>query len=147
MSQVFSQEYQVRWSDLDPNFHVRHTSYADLCASVRFEYLEKLGYGIYELGRLQLGPVLFNENITYMKEVRPGDRMIVNVAVSGLSQDGRKFKMYHEIFRKSDGALSATLEVTGAWFNLATRKMSPPPEALLRIMSTVPKAANFTEIK
>lgn len=42
MNEVFEQEYHVRWSDLDPNMHMRHTAYADLCATTRFSYLESL---------------------------------------------------------------------------------------------------------
>lgn len=146
MSEVFSQEYHVRWSDLDPNFHVKHTSYADLCATVRTEYLEFIGMGIFELGKLKIGPVLFSEYIQYRNEIRPSDKIIVNVAIGGLSDDGRKFRMCHEIFRKSDGALAATLEIKGAWFDLEKRKVTVPPQFILEKMSTLPRSKDFVKI-
>ena len=39
----FSKELSFRWSDLDPNFHVRHSAYYDFGAQHRIEILESLG--------------------------------------------------------------------------------------------------------
>lgn len=36
----FIQEIQLRWSDLDPNFHLRHSVYYDWGAFCRIEFLE-----------------------------------------------------------------------------------------------------------
>lgn len=44
MSEVYFLEFHVRWSDLDPNMHLRHTAYNDMCAATRFSYLESLGF-------------------------------------------------------------------------------------------------------
>ena len=37
----FIKEIQVRWSDLDPNFHLRHSVYYDWGAYCRIEFLEQ----------------------------------------------------------------------------------------------------------
>jgi acyl-CoA thioester hydrolase len=34
---------QVRWADIDANFHVRHSVYYDWGATVRMHYLEQCG--------------------------------------------------------------------------------------------------------
>jgi acyl-CoA thioester hydrolase len=143
MSDVFKQEFYVRWADLDPNFHVRHTVYADLCATTRFKYLDSIGFTAGKFAQLKVGPILFSENINYLSEVRAGDQIVVNVQVSGLSQDGRKWKMHHELFKKSDGKLAATIEITGAWFDLVNRKVTVPPSELLDKMQEVPRSKDF----
>jgi acyl-CoA thioester hydrolase len=38
----FSKQLSFRWSDLDPNFHVRHSAYYDFGAQHRIEILEVL---------------------------------------------------------------------------------------------------------
>lgn len=146
MNDVYSQEFHVRWSDLDPNFHMRHSAYADLCAATRFQYLETLGFSAKKFAELKVGPIIFNENINYLSEVLPGDKVMVSVQIAGLSQDGRKWKMFHEIKRISDGKLAATLEITGAWFDILKRKVTPAPEVLRKQISTLPRTKNFQDL-
>ncbi|MEM7645593.1 MAG: acyl-CoA thioesterase [Pseudomonadota bacterium] len=143
MSDVFFQEFHVRWSDLDPNFHMRHTAYLDLCAATRFAYLETLGFDGPTFAKLRMGPIIFNENISYLKEVLPGDQVKVNVRMSALSEDGRKWEMKQEIFRVSDGELSAVLIISGAWFDLVKRKVSLPPDLLKSKIDQLPKTEDF----
>ncbi len=143
MSEVYSQEYHVRWSDLDPNQHMRHSAYADLCAATRISYLESFGFGMSAFAKLKMGPVLFNENIHYFSEVRPNDKVIVNVRVSGVSESGHKWTMHHEIFRKSDNKLAATIDIAGAWFDLSQRKVSAPPQELREKIDLVPRTNDF----
>jgi len=146
VSEVFSQEFHVRWSDLDPNIHMRHTAYLDLCAATRFSYLESMGFTMEKFAELKVGPVIFNENITYMNEVRPGDKVRVTLKVKGLSKDGRKWKMFHELYRVSDGKPAATLEILGAWFHIGDRKLRQPPELLQSNIDSIPKTEDFEEL-
>ena len=143
---VFEQEFSVRWSDLDPNFHMRHSAYTDLCAATRFSYLESLGMTHQKFAEMKIGPILFNENMSYFNEVRPNDKVIVNVKISGQSKDGRKWKMRHEIKRKSDGKLAAQLEVSGAWFDVVNRKVTTAPATLLEKVESLPRTEDFQEL-
>ena len=36
--------FDVRWADLDPNQHVRHTAYADYGTHVRMSWLASAGF-------------------------------------------------------------------------------------------------------
>lgn len=143
MSEVFSQIFHVRWSDLDPNLHMRHTSYLDLCAATRFSYLEHLGFNMQKFAELKVGPVIFSEHIKYLSEVRAGEKVRVNVRIAGLSEDGLKWKMHQEIFKESDGKLAATLEIAGAWFDVVKRKLQVPPDILKSKMNQLPKTEDF----
>ncbi len=143
MSEVYNQEFHIRWADLDPNGHMRHTAYGDLCAATRFAYLESLGFTMKKFSELKIGPVIFNENVHYLSEILPGDKARVNIRVKGLSEDGRKWKMLHEIYRLSDGKLSATLEISGAWFDLLKRKVTFPPNILQEKIKSIPRTEDF----
>ena len=143
MSDIFEQEYHVRWSDLDPNMHMRHTAYADLCAATRFSYLESLGFTMEKFAELKIGPIIFNENVSYLSEIRSGEKVMVDVRIAGLSEDGRKWKMVQRVRRKSDGKMAATLEILGAWFDVVERKVTTAPEILQSKMDQLPKTEDF----
>ncbi len=143
MSEVFNQEFHIRWADLDPNGHMRHSAYADLCATTRFDYLDSLGFTMKKFNELRIGPIIFNENIHYLSEVLPGDSVVVNIKVNGLSEDGRKWKMFHQVMKKSDGKVAATIEISGAWFDLVKRKVTFPPEILQEKIKQIPKTEDF----
>ncbi len=146
MSEVFTHEYHVRWSDLDPNMHMRHTAYADMCAATRFAFLDSLGFTSKKFAEIKTGPIIFKEEINYLSEVRGGDKVRVNVRISALSKKGHKWKMFHEMFRVSDGKMAATLEISGAWFSLTDRKVVLPPQDLHATVEKLPKTDDFQEI-
>lgn len=143
MSEVYSQTFHVRWSDLDPNQHMRHSAYLDLCAATRFSYLESLGFDRHEFAKSKMGPILFSEHIQYRTEVLAGEKVRVNIHISAMSEDGRKWQMRHEMFRESDGKLAAILDISGAWFSLVERKIQPPPEKLKSVIENFPKTEDF----
>ncbi|MEJ7660541.1 MAG: acyl-CoA thioesterase [Hymenobacter sp.] len=57
----YSQTYSVRWAELDPNGHMRHSAYADFAADLRVNWLASLGYNVPKFAELRLGPILFRE--------------------------------------------------------------------------------------
>ena len=57
----FTKQISFRWSDLDPNFHVRHSAYYDFGAQHRIEILEELGLTLRVMQTQGFGPVLFRE--------------------------------------------------------------------------------------
>ena len=143
---IFSEEFQVRWSDLDPNQHLRHSAYADLCAATRLSYLHSLGFNQARFAKLKIGPILFNENLQYKKEVVANERVKVNVMIAGVSKDGRKWKIRHHITRVSDQELCAVVDVSGAWFDVALRRVATPPRELLEVITDLPRTSDFQEI-
>jgi acyl-CoA thioester hydrolase len=141
----YSRTFEVRWADLDPNFHMRHTAYNDYAAHVRFAFLTELGFSLEEFRKHHLGPVLFKETTEFLREVRAGERITVNLLVAGASEDGRKFRIRHEIL-KSDGVKAAVVTVEGAWLDTEKRKVVPAPPALQRVMAQFPRSEDFVEI-
>ena len=130
---TFERTFSVRWADLDPNFHLRHSVYADFGADVRMKCLESNGFSLDRLRELGVGPILFSEKLDYLREVRAGESVTVNMMVVDLSPDGRKWSIKHEI-TKGDGQKAAELLVTGAWFDTKARKVSVPPAELDQFM-------------
>ena len=144
-STVYEKFYDVRWADLDPNFHMRHTAYNDYAAQVRLNFLEDRGVSLLKMQELNMGPVLFNEHTDFLKEVKPGDKIKVNLLVAAMTPDGRKWRLRHEITR-GDGITAAVITVTGGWLHTLQRALVTPPLMMQRMFLDLPKTEDFTEV-
>ncbi len=137
---------EVRWADCDANHHVRHSAYADFCTHARIEWLKAHGFGFEQFQAQAFGPVIFKEWTEYFKEVRMSERLTIEVRIAGLSDDGSRFRIHHDVY-KEDGRLAAKHEVSGAWLDLKARKLTLPPTALAEIFSGLARTDDFEIIQ
>jgi acyl-CoA thioester hydrolase len=140
----FQQTITVRWADLDPNAHVRHSVYYDYGGLARVAYLQKQGVGIGWLARNGIGPVLFREEAKFYRELKFGDQLVVDVKLSGVSADHRKWSLRHRILRGDE--LCATIDMDGAWLDLHTRRIAPPPRELVEKFEALERTEDFRMI-
>lgn len=139
---MFRKTLSIRWSDLDPNMHVRHSIYYDFGAQARTEILQKLGLGMQFMKEHQIGPVLFKEECTFRRELHFGDQVAMDTHLLGLTKDGSKYQIEHT-FLKGEDIFCARIIVTGAWMDTQKRKLTlPPGEAIIK-MEGWPKAEDF----
>jgi len=142
--EAFEQPITVRWADLDPNGHVRHSVFYDYGALVRITCLQQAGVGIDWMARQGLGPVLFREEAKFFRELNLGDELRIDLWLAGLSKDHRKWSMRHRFLR--DGELCALLDLDGAWLDLKTRRIIRPPQELLEKFASLPRTEDFRVI-
>lgn len=138
----FIKEIQVRWSDLDPNFHLRHSVYYDWGAYCRVEFLEQTGLTAEVMHRLQFGPILFREECIFRKEVRLGDKVTINLQITKAKRDYSRWSIQHTINKNSD-TVAAIITVDGAWLDVVKRKLATPPKEVFNTFSQMPVAENF----
>ena len=139
---VFSKRFEVRWADLDANRHLRNTAYLDYATHVRFAFLAENGFPPSRFGELHFGPVILREEMSFLREVGPNDELTVDYRLAALSQDGRRFKLRHRVFRR-DGVEAARIDTDGGWMDLATRKLRPPPEELAAALDRLVRTSDF----
>ena len=137
--------FEPIWADMDPNRHMRHTAYNDYAAQVRVSFLQEYGYGVEQLEALKMGPVLFREETHFLREIRLGDTIKVDVQIAGLSKEGRRWNMVHRIY-KNEGKLSAIVNVEGAWIDIEKRKLKLPPQDMFDKFNSLPKTKEYQEI-
>ena len=138
----FSRIIQIRWSDLDPNFHLRHSVYYDWGAFCRIEFFNEYGLSADVMGQLQIGPILFREECVFRREIRLGDEVTINLQVTKSRKDYSRWSIRHQV-TKNDNILCAVINVDGAWMNLAHRKLMSPPEKTHDVFEQMPKAEGF----
>ena len=138
----FIKDLQIRWSDLDPNFHLRHSVYYDWGTFCRFEFLNEHGFTPQVMIELQSAPILFREECVFRKEIRSDDRITINLMLLKSKKNFSRWTIQHEII-KNGNILAAIITVDGAWFNTSERKLTPPPQKMIDIFNQMQKHENF----
>lgn len=127
---------------MDANRHLRHSAYADYCAQARSNMLKKAGLSLDMFASSQIGPILFREELIYLREVKLDDFIHVTVEMTKYNRQNSRFSFKHELFR-ADGTKCAIIHVDGAWLNLKTRKLTTLPEDWKIIAENLPKAEDI----
>ncbi|MBX2980689.1 MAG: thioesterase family protein [Flavobacteriales bacterium] len=139
---VFRSRINLRWADIDANFHLRHSVFYDLCAQQRMDALTTLGIGMAQMKEHHFGPVLFREECTFRREIKLDDEVYLELRLRYVSADHARFSFEHE-FLKADGTHCARMVVEGAWMDTRLRKLCAPPEHLLVALDHLPRSAEF----
>jgi len=137
-------EGQVLWSQIDANQHMRHSAYADLGAQARLNMLESLGLKPTNLFGYKIGPVLFKEELSYLREIALGDQVKITCEVARSRPDGSRWTIRHEVFR-GDGVKAAVIMAYGAWIDMEKRKLAVLPAALSRLFMQAPRSEDYIE--
>ena len=139
---TFSKQLSFRWSDLDPNFHLRHSAYYDFGAQHRVEILAQLGLTLRVMQKEHVGPILFREECVFRKEINLSDEIIMQTKMAKMKDDASRWSIVHEFYREE--VLCAVITVDGAWMDTKLRKLaSPTPQIVVDALSTFPKTADF----
>lgn len=138
----FIKNIEVRWSDLDPNFHVLHSKYYDFGAYCRMAFLVENGLSPATMLEFKIGPILFREECIFKREIFFGEKVTVNVKVDKVTADFGRWTMIHEIY-KNDETLAAIITADGAWLNTSIRKLTVPPAVVISLFEIAPKTTSF----
>jgi acyl-CoA thioester hydrolase len=142
---VYTVQFLTKWSDFDPNRHMRHTAYNDYAAEARLRYFKDNGFDLEKFQKLDIGPVLFAENTIFKKEIKIGTNIKVKTFLAAISKNAERCKIYHQLFDEKD-KLSAEITVYLAWINLTKRKLVNPTNEIKKLLLDLEKSSNFEEI-
>lgn len=92
---TYNKTYEVRWADLDPNHHMRHSVYLDYAAQTRVALFSDYGLPMDEISQMGLGPILFREEIKYLREVNGMEEVIVNCGLNWMYENGSRWSFFH----------------------------------------------------
>ncbi|NCD71042.1 thioesterase [Mucilaginibacter sp. R11] len=132
------------WSQIDANQHMRHSAYADLAAQARLNMLNQVGLSPVVLLGQKIGPVLFKEELMYLREIALGDRVKVTCELVRSRPDGSRWAIRHEVYR-GDGVKAAIINVEGAWIDMEKRKLTLLPESISSLFTKSPRGDDYIE--
>lgn len=138
----FEVAFTTSWSNFDPNAHMRHTAYNDYAAEVRSRFFASHGFSLSEFAKHNIGPILFEENTRFFREILIGEDIKANLSLIAASSKFERFKFKHQII-KSGGVIAAEISIYGAWIDLTQRKLTVPPQEMITIFNRLDKALDF----
>ncbi len=139
----FKKSIEIRWQDCDANGHVRHSAYYDFGAHARIRFFTENQFSPSQMSTLGIGPIIFKEECTFLKEIKMEETIQINVLKGDFSADGSKWVLHHEIFNQK-GQKAAHISLSGAWLDLQKRKLTIPPKKIAEMIHLLPKGEYFT---
>jgi acyl-CoA thioester hydrolase len=136
MAQTYVKKLEVRWDDVDVNGHLRNTRYLEYANHARISYFQESGWDARRFLAAEVGPVLLSDEIRYRREVFMAEEVEVTCQVTGLSADGARWEMRHEV-RRADGSTAATILSGGGWMGKKVRKLTAPPADLIAVVDAI----------
>jgi len=134
--------YEVRWTDIDANRHVRYSAYIDAAAELRYRFYTQHNLPPEVFDNLGMGPVYTSLTANFFREVRLGETLSITYLLIGLSPQGIRWKVQHD-FLKANGKKAVTLSLEGAMLDLNTRQPVIPTSEIMAIFQLVPRSDNF----
>ena len=116
---------QVRYGDLDPQWHVNNAKFLTYIEQARFAYLVELKLWDGK-SFIDLGLIVADVHVSYKAPIILGQKIRVGVRVSKI---GNKSLTYEcQIEDETTHAVLATAEVVGVSYNYHTHATQPVPE-------------------
>lgn len=141
MTEYFK-EFEIRWSELDPNYHVANYAFTQFMNEVRISYMLDRGVGRDFIEKGNMGPVVFHEHFHYIKEVRAYDKVKVDIQMKGHSQDFKFLNFTHHLYIPS-GEIAMYSELMFGWMDLTKRKLVVPHDSYIEGYKKMKKTEDF----
>jgi len=100
------------------------------------------GFPIEMMDELAIGPILFEEKCSFIREIKPGEIITVHIKKRPINEDASRWTLFHEIF-KEDGTLCAHITAVGAWMDLEKRKLTAPPVDIASSLHALPEGQAY----
>jgi len=138
---TFEQILIVGWRDLDANAHMANTAYLDKSVDVRIAYMTSRGVTMADLRRRQVGPFAMRDELEYRREFVLKDTVRATLEVSGLADDGSRWRLRNAFFRGDD--LAAEVRTLGGWVDLTQRKLIAPDDDVRDVWRSLDQTDDF----
>lgn len=117
----------IKETNLDVYGHVNNSTYLTLFEEARWDLITKQGYGLEQIKKSGIGPIILEVHIKYYKELLLRDEIIIET--SAISYEKKIGKLLQKMVRDEEVCCDA-LFVMGL-FDLKNRKLiNPTPEWL-----------------
>ena len=139
---AFTRYPELRWADIDPNLHLRHSVYYDLGAYSRIEFLNEHGITTEFMNAHHFGPIIFREECVFKREIRLSDKLRINLQLLRSYKDFSRWTMQHQIFKDNE-IVAAIITLDGAWIDTVQRKLAVPPQQVCDTFEHMPRSEAF----
>jgi thioesterase III len=129
---IFDYPIMIRETHLDSFGHVNNAAYLTILEEARWELITSRGFGLDEVLRRKLGPVILEIKIQFLRELKARDQVMIKTWCTDYSS---KIGILEQTIVKLEGNIEACrASFKFGLFDLKLRKIVPPtPEWLKAI--------------
>lgn len=132
----FTVPVTVRGYEIDTQGHLNQAVYLQYGEHARWSVLKAAGIEQAAMVARGVGPVVLEQTVRYLRELRAGDEATVSCAFEWGA--GKTFRV-RQLIQRVDGTLAAELTGVGGVMDLEARRLVADPGAALRELATDPK--------
>ena len=114
---------------LDTFGHVNNAKYLELFEEARWEFLNEEGITLESIQKKQIGPVVLEFTIQFLKELTLRQKITIE---SQLINYDNKIGAMSQCILNEQNEFCCKAKMTFGIFNMATRKLIPPPDEWLK---------------
>lgn len=123
---------EIRYGDLDPQWHVNNIRYLTYIEQARLNYMLKLGLFDGQ-SFLDLKMIIADVHVSYLAPIKLGQNIRVGTRAARIGNKSITFE--YRIEDADDGQLVATGEVVGVTYDYRSQKTIPVPAEWRKVIS------------
>ncbi len=134
MENTHTHKVKILENHLDTFGHVNNSKYLEIFEQARWEIICDAGWGVDDIKRKGMGPVVLEVYIKFLAEVKNREEVdIISIPASWKGKIG-KFK---QKMVKSDGSLASEIDLVFGFFDTKERGLVEPPKDWLDLMAGI----------
>ena len=118
-NQIFTSQIHIKETDLDTFGHVNNARYLTLLEQARWDIVRPRGFGLSEIQKTGVGPVVLEVDIKFKRELVLNDVVQINTYCSKV--DGKVCVITQDILK--DEQVCVTANTVVAMFDIKARKI------------------------
>jgi acyl-CoA thioester hydrolase len=124
----FHYEVFIRENHIDTFGHVNNATYLQLFEEARWEFITQRGYGLDQIRKRKLGPVILECKLKFSREIKLREKVVIESETLSYM---RKVGILRQTIKGDDGQVCCDAEMIFGLFDTDQRKLvSPTPEWL-----------------
>ena len=131
MKNEFMYRIQILEEHLDTFGHVSNAKNLELFEQARWEIIHDKGYGVDDIKRKGVGPVVLEMNIKHVGEV--GCREIITITTTAKSWEG-KIGIFRQVMFKQNGQVASEVDLVLGFFDIKEEGLVVPPKDWLEVI-------------
>jgi acyl-CoA thioester hydrolase len=118
----FTYPVSIRYSDLDPQWHVNNARFLAYCETARLQYIRKLG--LFDGKNFNALPfIVADVHVSYKQPIEPDDEVVVSMGVTKIGN--KSVVMEYDVTTPDGSVLYATAETVMVAYDYHEKKSIP----------------------
>jgi len=128
VTDITKHKYEILITEkhLDTFGHVNNATYLELYEEARWDLITNGGWGLEQIQKKKVGPVVTSINIQYKRELKNREKIVIETIFGGFRNS--KILNLDQQMIKEDGTVANTMKLEAGLFDLEKRRLLDPSD-------------------